>query len=167
MSDKIGLVTGSFDPVTLGHIDVIERASQLFDKLYVAVLGNVKKDGLYTLADRKIMLEEALPHLSNVDVLLGEGILAVDLAKQLGVTHLVRGLRNAQDLVYEAELSFYNTYLAQELETVFFLTKPAYQHISSSRVRELLAFGGDISPFVPVSVLEKENARAKQQAEKE
>lgn len=162
MSDKIGLFTGSFDPVTLGHLDIIERASQLFDNLYVGLFYNTAKTGHYCLDTRLAMLEEALKPYDNVRVIrLGEG-LAVDFAQELGVTHLVRGVRNAADLEYESSLAFYNRYLAQDVDTVLLLASHRYRYLSSSSVRELLHFGADIRDFVPDSVWKEEEKRSGQ-----
>ena len=127
MSDKIGLFTGSFDPITNGHVDLIERASRLFDRLYVGIFYNPHKEGFFS----------------------------IDVAKRLGVTTLVRGLRNGQDLDYEAGLHFFNKELAPDLETVFLLSQPAYRYISSSAMRELIAFQQDLSAYVPASVIEE------------
>lgn len=155
MSDKIGLFTGSFDPVTKGHVAIIERASQLFDTLYVGLFYNQAKKGLFEVSQRQEFLCESLSHLPNVKVITAQSSLAVDIARQLQATHLVRGLRNQADLAYEMGLAYFNQQLAQELETVFFLSDVQYQYLSSSRVRELLAFEADVSPYVPESVLKK------------
>lgn len=155
MSDRIGLFTGSFDPVTKGHVDLIERASTLFDQLYVGIFYNREKAGLFSLEERQRMLEKAIGHLDRVQVISSHQELAVQVAEKLGVKSLVRGIRNAQDLAYEADMSFFNRHLAPEIDTVFLLADPAYQHLSSSRVRELLAFGQDIGAYVPVSVMEE------------
>ncbi|MBP2622829.1 pantetheine-phosphate adenylyltransferase [Streptococcus oricebi] len=153
MSDKIGLFTGSFDPITLGHVDTIERASHLFDKLYVGIFYNRKKQGYFSLAERKRMVEGALAHLEGVELVTAENRLAVELARELGVQSFVRGLRNSEDLGYEANLTFFNGQLAPEIETIFLISRPAYQYISSSRIQELLAFKQDISAYVPKSVM--------------
>ncbi|EJN95077.1 pantetheine-phosphate adenylyltransferase [Streptococcus ratti] len=155
MSDKIGLFAGSFDPVTNGHVDIIRRASKLFDKLYVGLFYNKNKTGLFEPASRQKMLKEALADLKNVEVIVARDSLAVDIARQHGVTHLVRGLRNAQDLEYEANLAFFNSQLAQEIETVFLLTALDYRYLSSSRIRELIYFKADISPYVPQAVVKE------------
>ncbi|MGT2925971.1 pantetheine-phosphate adenylyltransferase [Streptococcus cuniculipharyngis] len=157
MSGRIGLLAGSFDPVTFGHLDIIRRASQLFDQLYVGIFFNRDKSGYFDVATRQKLLRASLQDLANVKVILAQDSLAVDIAQELGVTHLVRGLRNANDLAYEMELSFFNQQLAEDLETIFLLTAPQWQHVSSSRVRELIAFGADISPFVPQAVVRKVN----------
>lgn len=155
MSDRIGLFTGSFDPITKGHIDLIERASRLFDRLYVGIFYNQAKTGFFTVQVRRQMAEQALAHLDNVAVLTSQNELAVHVAQQRGVTTLVRGLRNGQDLDYEANMNFYNQALAPGMETIFLLAKPELQYVSSSRVRELMAFKQDVSAYVPQSVVEE------------
>lgn len=160
MSDRIGLVTGSFDPVTKGHLDIITRATRLVDKLYVGIFYNPNKAGQFSIAQRQRMLEEALADYACVQVVVSENQLAVDFARGLGVTSFIRGLRNADDFSYEANMAFFNKGLAEEIETICLLTDPSLQYISSSRVRELLHFGADISPYVPESVvLEVEKMR--------
>ena len=149
MSDRIGLFTGSFDPITLGHLDLIKRASGLFDHLYV---------GLLDIEARKRILEEIFAEEDRISVLVSTDELVVDVARTVGVTHLVRGLRNGQDLEYEASLDFYNRELAPELETIYLLAKPEFKFVSSSQVRELLHFQQEISKYVPQAVI-KELAR--------
>ena len=155
MSDKIGLFTGSFDPITKGHVDLIERASSLFDKLYVGIFYNREKSGFFRIEARERIVKEALEHLDNVEVITSQNELAVTVARRLRAKVFVRGLRNSQDLDYEADMTFFNRELAGELETIFLLSKPAYQHISSSRIRELLAFQQDIADYVPQSVIKE------------
>lgn len=154
MSDKIGLFTGSFDPITNGHLDLIQRASKLFDKLYVGIFYNVNKKAFFDLARRLQMLKEAVGSLENVEVITASNELTVVVAKQYGVTSLVRGLRNSKDLDYEAGMEFFNHQLAGELETIYLLSPPELQHLSSTRIRELLTFGQDVSCYVPKSVLD-------------
>ena len=155
MSDKIGLFTGSFDPITIGHLDLIERASGLFDKLYVGIFNNPKKAGLLTGAERKALLDKLFADRDDIEVILSENELVVDVAKGYGVSHLVRGLRNATDLEYESSFDFYNRNLAPDLETIYLLAKPEFKFVSSSQVRELLYFKQDISPYVPALVHEE------------
>ncbi|MEX2784576.1 pantetheine-phosphate adenylyltransferase [Streptococcus sp. H49] len=155
MSNKIGLFTGSFDPVTNGHMAIIKSAGRLFDQLYVGLFYNKNKEGFFTAAKRRAMLEEAVAGLSNVKVLAAHDSLAVDIAGQIGVTHLVRGLRNGRDLEYESELAFFNSHLAETIDTVFFLPPADLAHISSSRIRELIHFHSDVSDFVPESVVKE------------
>ena len=155
MSDKIGLFTGSFDPMTTGHLDIIERASKLFDKLYVGIFYNPHKTGFLSIESRLETVEKAVGHLKNVQVIASHDELVVDVARKLGVHVLVRGLRNAADLQYEASFDFYNHQLAGEIETVYLHSRPVHVYISSSAVRELLKFGQDISKYVPNAVLEE------------
>ena len=152
MSDKIGLFT---DPMTNGHMDLIERASKLFDKLYVGIFYNPHKNGLLPIESRLKTVEKAVAHLENVQVIASHDELVVDVARKLGVHVLVRGLRNAADLQYEASFDFYNHQLAGEIETVYLHSRPEHVYISSSAVRELLKFGQDISKYVPNAVLEE------------
>ena len=155
MSDKIGLFTGSFDPMTNGHLDLIERASKLFDKLYVGIFYNPHKMGFLPIESRKKTVEKAVGHLKNVEVMASHDELVVDVARKLGVQVLVRGLRNATDLQYESSFDYYNHQLASELETIYLHSRLEHIHISSSAVRELIKFGQDISGYVPITVLEE------------
>ena len=155
MSDKIGLFTGSFDPITLGHVELIARASRLFDKLYVGIFYNREKVGLFSIEEKERMVTQALSHLDNVQVITSENQLAVDLAHEFGVNSFVRGLRNGQDLQYEKNLQFYNRDLAPDIETIYLVSNPAYQEVSSTRIRELIAFEQDIRAYVPNSVVEE------------
>lgn len=152
MTEKIGLFTGSFDPLTVGHLDLIRRASHLFDRLIVGVFFNPHKPGLMPLERRQALLQEVLSDLSQVEVIVSSQELVVDVAKRHGVTSLVRGLRGSADLDYEASLDFYNHQLAPELETIYLLAPPDLRYVSSSAVKELLTFGADISPYVPKEV---------------
>ena len=155
MSDRIGMFTGSFDPITNGHMDLIERASGLFEKLYVGVFTNPKKSGLMTGEERLVILERLFAGLENIEVILVENELVVDVAKRYGVTHLVRGLRNATDLEYESSFDFYNRQLAPDLETIYLFAKPVLKFVSSSQVRELIYFKQDIGLYVPADVNEE------------
>ena len=155
MSDKIGLFTGSFDPMTNGHLDMIERASRLFDKLYVGIFFNPHKQGFLPIENRKRGLETALKHLGNVEVVSSHDELVVDVAKRLGATCLVRGLRNAADLQYEASFDYYNHQLASEIETIYLYSRPEHLYVSSSAMRELVKFGQEIQQYVPNSVVEE------------
>lgn len=159
---KIGLFTGSFDPVTNGHMDLIERGSGLFDHLYVGLFYNPHKTGLLNLEERKRILEEALAPYKNVTVIVSTNELVVDVAARHGVTHLVRGLRNATDLEYEASFDFYNHALAPTIETIYLLAKPELKFVSSSQIRELIHFKQDIHPYVPQAVLKELENRENQ-----
>lgn len=152
MTEKIGLFTGTFDPLTNGHLDIIARASLLFDKLYVGIFKNDSKNPMFPTAQRKRILEETLASLENVEVIVHERDLTVNVAKKLAVTALVRSVRNAEDLEYEKNMIYFNREMTG-VETILLMAKPELEPISSTRMRELLSFGQDISKWVPEIVL--------------
>ncbi|HEM4129222.1 TPA: pantetheine-phosphate adenylyltransferase [Streptococcus suis] len=155
MSDKIGMFTGSFDPITNGHFDIIDRASGLFDKLYVGIFFNPNKIGLFTGQERLALLQKVFEENEKIEVFLAGQELVVDVARERRVSHIVRGLRNGIDLEYEANFDYFNRQLAPELETVYLMSKPEYRNISSSQIRELIHYQQDISPYVPPVVSEE------------
>lgn len=155
MSDKIGMFTGSFDPITNGHLDIIERASGLFDKLYVGIFFNPNKIGLFTGQERLALLQKVFEENEKIEVFLAGQELVVDVARERRVSHIVRGLRNGIDLEYEANFDYFNRQLAPDLETVYLISKPEYRNISSSQIRELIHYQQDISPYVPQVVSEE------------
>lgn len=160
MKQRIGLLTGSFDPVTLGHMDMIARASQMFDKVYVGVFYNIHKAGLVPVELRAKWLQALVAKFGNVEVVTSSDALVVEVARRYQATHLVRGLRNMADFEYEASLDFYNRQLAEEIETIYLMAKPELKFVSSSGVRELLRFGADVSSYVPQEIIEElENVR--------
>ena len=151
---------GSFDPVTLGHLDIIKRAAGLVDELIVGVLNNNAKMPLFSVEERVKMLEEVTKDIPNVKIMPFAGLL-VDFARQTGARVVVRGLRAITDFEYELQMSQMNHKLEAEVETVFFTTSLEYSYLSSSTVKEVAAFGGDISQFVPETVVEKINDKMK------
>lgn len=152
---KVGIYPGSFDPMTVGHLDIIERAAKLVDQLVVAVLINPnKRQGLLDHKSRKKALESATMHLENVEVVCFTGLL-IDCAKAVGASVVVRGIRSGKDLDMELGMAQINKQLGEGLETIFLMTAPEYACISSSVVRELIAFGGNFKPYVPKSVYEQ------------
>jgi pantetheine-phosphate adenylyltransferase len=142
---------GSFDPMTLGHVDIIQRASALFDEVIMAVVGNPGKSPLLPIEVRTMLISKVVEDLKNVRVGHFQGLL-VDFAKQSDSKVIIRGLRAISD--YEAELGMAqaNRQLNPELETIFLMTKPEYSFISSSTVKEIAHLGGDVSQFVPQAV---------------
>ena len=151
------LIPGSFDPVTFGHLDVIERTARLFDEVLVAVVENPHKSTLFTLDERTEMLAEVTGHLPNLKVDEFEGLL-VDFALDRGVSAIVKGLRAVSDFEYELQMAQLN-YRLSGIETLFMPTTPEYSFLSSSLVREVARFGGDVSSMVPPPVAERLRAR--------
>ena len=145
---------GSFDPVTNGHIDIIERASKISDELIVGVLYNKAKTPLFSVEERVKMLCEVTKDMKNVKVVPFEGLL-IDFASQMDAKVIIRGLRAVTDFEYELQMSQTNHKLNPEIETLFMTTSLEYSFLSSSTVRELASFGGDISQFVPKYVEEQ------------
>ncbi|MFZ4584857.1 MAG: pantetheine-phosphate adenylyltransferase [Acidimicrobiia bacterium] len=145
---RIALCPGSFDPVTNGHIDIIERTAGLFDQVIVAVIRNPQKsEPLFTLEERQDMLTEVVAHLPNVRIEFFKGLL-VDFAQDHGASAIVKGLRAVSDYEYEMQMAQMNRSLSG-IETVFVTTSPRYSFLSSSLVREIARFGGDVSKLVP------------------
>ena len=141
---------GSFDPVTLGHIDVFERAAAQFDELIVAVLGNPNKSGMFDVPERIAMIEEATGHLPNLTVKAGSG-LVVDFARAHGLTAIVKGLRTGTDFEYELQMAQMNKHIAG-VDTFFVATTPRYSFVSSSLAKEVAGLGGDVSALLPDAV---------------
>ncbi|WP_343074409.1 pantetheine-phosphate adenylyltransferase [Phytoactinopolyspora limicola] len=144
---------GSFDPVTYGHLDVVERASGLYDEVVVAVLFNVSKKGLFDVDERMEILRDVTEHLGNVRIQSFEGLL-VDFASQNDIPVVIRGLRAVTDFDYELSMAQMNHRLTG-LETFFVATNPEYSYLSSSLVKEVASHGGDVSGLVPKVVLER------------
>ena len=151
---KNAIYPGSFDPVTLGHIDIIRRSAELFDHLIIAVLNNSAKKPLFTVEERVHMLKEVTKDIPNTEVLIFGG-LTVEFARECGAHALVRGLRAVTDFEYELQLAQLNRVIAPEIDTVFLTTNLKYAYLSSSSVKEVAAYGGDISSFVTPYVEER------------
>ncbi|MGM0216959.1 pantetheine-phosphate adenylyltransferase [Enterococcus sp. AZ126] len=149
---KIALFPGSFDPLTNGHLNMIERSTKMFDKVIVGVFVNTNKTALFTLEEKLVLIKAAVAHLENVEVIIQETKLTVEGAAELGATFLIRGIRNVKDYEYEKDIARMNHHLAPDLETVFLLADEAYAHISSSLLKEVLRFGGDVSMYLPDSI---------------
>ena len=143
--------SGSFDPVTNGHIDIFERASLMFDELIICVFHNVHKQGFFPVEQRADLIREAVKHLPNVKVLTFSGLLT-EFMKQHEARIIVRGVRSVKDLEYEENEAYMNRHLAPEIDTVFLLTRPDYSFVSSSGIRELCHFHGSVHGLVPECV---------------
>lgn len=144
------LYPGSFDPITYGHLDVLKRARKVFDQLTVAVVENPRKQALFSAEERRRLVEEALKEvgITDVPVITYSGLL-IECAKGLGVAAIVRGLRATSDFDYEFQMALTNRDLDSDIETVFFMTAGRYSFLSSSIVKEVKRYGGDVSKFVP------------------
>ena len=151
MTKKIAIYPGSFDPITNGHIDLIKRASKLFDEVVVGITQNSKKTAFMSIDERISLSSEILKDINNVKV-LSFNTLLVDFAEEQNAQVILRGLRAVSDFEYEFQLSGMNKHLNSNIETLFMTPAEQYANISSSLVREILSLGGDISHFVPNSV---------------
>ena len=151
--EKIAIYPGSFDPVTKGHIDILERASKMFDKVIIAVLKNSSKKSFLPVKDRVELIKQSIKDIKNAEVAFFEG-LTVEYARKTGAKFLIRGLRAVSDFEYEMQLSQANMSIAPDIGTAFLITKPKYNFISSGIVKELASYGEDVSKFVPESVVE-------------
>lgn len=150
---KTGIYPGSFDPITLGHLDIIERSSKLVDKLIIGVLVNSSKSPLFSNEERVDLIKKATSHIPNVEVVSYYGLL-VDFAKERQADILIRGLRAVTDFEYELQLAQINKKLYPQVETIFLATNVNYAYLSSSVVREVAKYGGDIKQFVPETIVQ-------------
>ncbi len=154
---RVAVYPASFDPITNGHLDLIERASRIFDELIVAVAENVEKKGLFTVDERVEMIQDVLGERPNIRVDVIRTLL-VDYARKQGAGIVIRGLRALSDFEYEFEMALMNSHMYPDLETVFLMTSERWFYVSSSRLREIVSFGADVSEFVPPIV----NARLRE-----
>jgi len=151
---RAAIYPGSFDPVTFGHIDVIERSSKLVDQLIVGVLNNNTKTPLFSVDERVNMLKEATKGLSNVEIISFSGLL-VDFAQSYNIHIIVRGLRAITDFEFELQMAQTNRIINPDIDTIFLTTNLKYAYLSSSNVKEVAMYNGDISHFVPEFVINK------------
>jgi len=152
MNNRIAMFPGTFDPPTKGHLNIVFRAAQLYDRLYVVVADNIKKKCLFTADERVEMLKKLMEDYSNIEVVSYQG-LVVEFAKKNNIGVLVRGVRALADFNYEFELAMTNKELCPELEIIFLPTDSHYFLLRSSSIKEIAAFGGDVSNMVPELVL--------------
>lgn len=155
---KTAICPGSFDPVTLGHLDIINRSRKVFDKTIVAVLVNPEKNTMFTVQERIELLKRCIGTMPDIEVVGFDGLLA-DYARERGVTAIVKGLRALSDFEYEFQMALTNKKLNPNLETMFLTTSAENMFLSSSIVKQIASFGGDISNFVPECILGDIQAR--------
>lgn len=151
---RVAVYPGSFDPITNGHLDIIKRASRLYDRVVVGVLNNASKNPIFTAEERKAMIDEVTQSIDNVSCDVFSGLL-VDFAKQSKATVIIKGLRTVADFEYEFQMALLNKALNPEYETVFMMTDSKYSYISSSMVKEVAKYHGQLEGFVPQSITEK------------
>jgi pantetheine-phosphate adenylyltransferase len=149
--NEAAVCAGTFDPITMGHLDVIQRASRIFPRVVIAVAENPGKNPLFSVEERVEMVTESTRHLTGIEVQTFAGLL-VDFAKEKGVHVIVRGLRAFSDFEYEFQMALMNRKLKSEIETLFLMPKQDYSYVSSSNVRTVASMGGDITQFVPPPV---------------
>lgn len=145
---KRAIYPGSFDPVTFGHIDMIERSAKMVDELVVAILNNSAKNPLFSVKERVSMLDEITCHLPNVKITCFDGLL-IDFARKIEATIIIRGLRAVTDFEYELQIAQTNRIINSQVDTIFLTTSLEYAYLSSSSVKEIASFNGDISMCVP------------------
>lgn len=145
---NIAIYPGSFDPITNGHLDIITRGAKIYDKLIVAVLVNVDKKCLFSIEERVELIKRVTNHIENVEVLSFDGLL-VDFAKLHNSKVILKGLRTMSDFEYEFQMALMNSKLDSEIETVFMMTSSEYSYVSSSSVKQVAKFGGNINGLVP------------------
>ena len=150
---KLAICPGSFDPVSIGHLDIIGRARKIFDHVIVAVMVNPEKHTMFTTEERIALIQKCTKDMEDVEVVSFDGLLA-DYAKMRGATAIVKGLRAMSDFEYEFQQALTNRKLNPELETVFMITRAENMFLSSSIVKQIASFGGDVSNFVPACILD-------------
>ncbi|MCM3357058.1 MULTISPECIES: pantetheine-phosphate adenylyltransferase [unclassified Psychrobacillus] len=148
---KMAVVPGSFDPITYGHLDIITRGASIFSEVYVVVLNNSSKNPLFSVEERVKLIQEVTAHLPNVKVETFSGLL-MDYAQNVGASAIIRGLRAVSDFEYEMQITSMNRVLNDEIETFFIMTKNQYSFLSSSIVKEVAKYGGNIGELVPPQV---------------
>jgi pantetheine-phosphate adenylyltransferase len=149
---KIALFPGSFDPVTKAHVDIVKRSVSLFDKVYIGIGVNSTKAGLLSIETREQMLRAVFQSDPRINIIAYEG-LTVSFCKSIGAAYMIRGIRTVSDFEYEKAIAQMNHSLEPEIESIFIVSKPGYSSISSSIVREIMRYNGDVSQFIPKEAL--------------
>ena len=149
---------GSFDPITVGHLDIIRRSTKTYDRLVVAVMENRGKSCIFTPEERKAMIEKCVEDLDNVEVVIGSG-LTINIAEELGCKIIVRGIRAVSDYEAEMALASANMKFNENIETIIMVAKPELSFLSSSIAKEIAYFGGDISAYIPSQILKEVQER--------
>lgn len=162
MNERIAVCPGSFDPITIGHLDIISRAALMFDKLIVVVMKNVNKSGSFSPEERRKLIEKSVSGMDNVEVDVYDGLLA-DYAKKVNACAIIKGLRAMSDFEYEFQMALTNKKLNPEVETLFLTTRAENMYLSSSMVKQIAGLGGDISDFVPETIRSDITKRLKAQ----
>lgn len=152
MNERLALFPGSFDPFTNGHLSIVHRAAKLFDQVIIGVLFNTSKAMFLTPEERISLIQQSTANISNVLVVSSESGLTIDIAKEMGASFLIRGIRNSTDYEYERSIAYMNQQLDSNIESVFFMADNEYCNVSSSMIKEIAKFGGDVSRFIPPSV---------------
>ncbi|MFD1465851.1 pantetheine-phosphate adenylyltransferase [Lapidilactobacillus mulanensis] len=158
---RVALFAGSFDPFTKGHLRILQKALPLFDEVVVAIMTNDSKHYLLTTAEKKRVVQDAVVGLEGVTLIARPASLTTDLAHEVGAQFLIRGLRNSTDLSYETGIAEMNQSLAPDIETVFLLADSENAYVSSSMIKEVLQFGGDVSAFLTPTAVELLTAKLK------
>ena len=152
MNHKIVIYPGTFDPIHMGHIDIVERASRIFDEVIIAIAVNIDKNPLFSLQERMDLADNATSHLKNIKTLSTEGLIA-DFAKEHNACGLIRGLRHVSDFEFEFQMATMNNHLNPDVSTLLMVTSDKYVHINSSMVKNVSKLNGDIAKYVPSNVL--------------
>ena len=149
---RVCMFPGSFDPITKGHLDVIERAAKLFDKVVVAIMVNPHKSGMFKVHERLLLIERCIAHLPNVTAAFHEGGL-LEYAHMIGADVILRGIRNEQDFAYERDWAIINRVQSGDLEILMMISSPEFVFATASHVKEIAALGYDISPYIPEQII--------------
>lgn len=149
---RIALFPGSFDPFTNGHLNTVERASLFFDEVIIGIFTNTSKTPLFSAEEKKELTKMAVSHLPNVKVITQSAGLTVNIAKEIGANFLIRGVRNSQDFEYEKNIDSMNKKMDPEIDTILLIAAEEYSNISSSMIKEIAKFNGDVSSFVPENI---------------